>query len=83
MLDDKDIKKLTSILATKSDFNELKSDFQELKSGVEELKSEFKSFRVETRENFDKVNEKIDDLSKVVMGNIDKRIEILEEKILA
>jgi len=51
MLDNEDIKKLSSILATKSNFNELKSD-------IEDLESELKSFRVETRENFDKVNEK-------------------------
>ncbi|MFZ1019920.1 MAG: hypothetical protein WAN61_02945 [Minisyncoccia bacterium] len=66
MLDNEDIKKLTSILATKSDFDA--------------LKSEVKSFRNETRESLAELNEKIDDLTTVVMSNHDKRIEALEEK---
>ena len=67
MLDDQDIKKLSSILATKSD--------------LDALKSEVKSFRTETRDSFFELNEKIDDLTEVVMGNHDKRIEALEEKV--
>ncbi len=69
--------------ATKSDLSSLatKSDFNELKSDIGGLRSEFTSFRVETRENFEKLNEKIDDLTEVVMGNHDKRIEALEAKV--
>ena len=67
MLNDEDIKKLSSILATKSD--------------LDALKSEVKSFRTETRDSFFELNEKIDDLTEVVMGNHDKRIEALEEKV--
>jgi len=75
MLDDKDINKLTLILATKKDFLDLRSD-------VNGLQSELKSFKTETREHLDKIEEKIDDLTKVVMSNHNKRIEVLEEKVL-
>lgn len=68
MLDDQDIQKLSSILATKSDFNE--------------LRSEVKSFKAETRESLTELNQKIDDLTEVMMSNHDKRIEALEGKVL-
>jgi len=75
MLDDKNIQKLSAILATKSDLRDVKDDF-------DVLKSEIKSFKTETRESFTKLNEKIDDLTEVTTGNLDKRIEVLEEKVL-
>lgn len=74
MLDDQDIQKLSSILTTKADFNVLKS-------GLDTLNSEIKSFKTETRDSFSELNEKIDDLTEVVMNNHDKRIEVLEEKV--
>ena len=46
------------------------------------LETDLKSFKNETRENFSELNEKFDDLHDTVM-NDDKRIEILEEKVLA
>jgi polyhydroxyalkanoate synthesis regulator phasin len=76
MLNDQDIQKLSSILATKSDVNMLRSD-------IDALKSEVKSFKLETRESFTELNGKMDDLTEVVMNNHDKRIEILEEKVLS
>lgn len=84
MLNDQDINKLKSVFATKEDFNGLatRKDFLDLKSDVDGLRSEIKSFKVETRESFSELNEKIDNLTDVVMENHDKRIEALEEKAL-
>jgi predicted RNase H-like nuclease (RuvC/YqgF family) len=67
----------------KSDFTGLRSEVGELKSDFDGLRFEIKSFKLETRESFTKLNEKIEDLTEVVMGNIDKRVEVLEEKVLA
>ena len=46
------------------------------------LEASLKFFKTETGENFDKLNEKMDNLTDVVIGNHDKRIEALEEKVL-
>lgn len=68
MLNDEDINKLKSVFGTKEDFNE--------------LRSELKSFKSETRDGFSELNEKIDNLTDVMMENHDKRIEVLEEKVV-
>jgi hypothetical protein len=44
--------------------------------------ADLKSFKTETRESFSELNEKMDNLTEVVMENHDKRIEALEEKAL-
>ncbi|MFZ1019698.1 MAG: hypothetical protein WAN61_01745 [Minisyncoccia bacterium] len=46
------------------------------------IETDLKSFKIETRDNFKELNEKFDDLNDTVM-NHDKRIEVLEEKVLA
>jgi chromosome segregation ATPase len=46
------------------------------------LETDLKSFKSETRERLDSIDEKLDDLSGIVM-NHDKRIEVLEEKVLS
>ncbi|MFA7285770.1 MAG: hypothetical protein WC011_02905 [Candidatus Paceibacterota bacterium] len=46
------------------------------------LETDLKSFKIETRENFKELNEKFDDMSDTV-NNHDRRIEILEEKVLS
>ncbi len=51
------------------------------KVDLEQVKTNLRDFKLETRENFDKTNGKIDDLTQVVMDNHDKRIETLETKV--
>ena len=45
------------------------------------LETDLKSFKSETGENFQELNEKFDDISDTV-NNYDRRVEILEEKVL-
>ncbi len=68
MLNEEDINKLKSVFGTKEEFND--------------FRSELKSFKAETRDGFSELNEKIDNLTDVMMENHDKRIEALEEKVL-
>jgi len=65
-------------LATKKDLASTEFRLQKQISGIE---TDLKSFKQETRENFDQVNEKLDDLHDTAT-NHDKRIEVLEEKVL-
>ena len=57
--------------------------FSSVDKRLNNIESDLKSFKTETRESFSELNEKIDNLTDVVMENHDKRIEVLEEKVLA
>ena len=60
------------------------TDITVLKSDVAEIKSDLSSFKQETRENFDKVNSRLDDLEETVTGIVKDyhpRIIALEEKV--
>lgn len=56
--------------------------FSTVDKRLNNIESDLKSLKTETRDGFYELNEKIDDLSEVVMSNHDKRIEILEDKVL-
>ncbi len=71
--------KILETMATKKDLDAFKL---ETNIHFNNLESDLKSFKDETRENFSELNEKFDDLHDTVM-NHDKRIEVLEEKVLA
>jgi len=65
-------------MATKEDITNL--DLR-LTTEIQDLRMDFKSFKKDTQNNFDEVNEKLDDSSDTAT-NYDKRIEILENKVL-
>jgi hypothetical protein len=65
-------------MATKDDIKELAIKV-ELKSEIHDLRTDLKGFKEETRERFDKIDEKLEDLSDTD-SNFDKRIEKLEVK---
>lgn len=68
----------------KLDVSSLKSDVSGLKSDMAEVKSALSSFRVETRENFEKVNGRLDDLEESVNSIVKEyhpRIIALEEHV--
>ena len=86
MLNDEDINKLTAVLVSKKDLEDLATSMTDGFSSVDKrfnnIESDLKSFKTETRDSFSELNEKIDTLTEVVMNNHDKRIETLEEKVL-
>jgi len=69
--------------ATKDDLKNFatKDDLKNFatKDGLNQIWVDLRDFKQETRENFDELNEKIDDLIDT-SKNFDKRIESLEEK---
>ena len=72
------------VSSLKSDVSGLKSDVSDLKSDMAEVKSALSSFKVETRENFEKVNGRLDDLEESVNGILKEyhpRIIGLEERV--
>lgn len=85
MLDDKDINKLKSILATKENFESLTGSvakgFSSLDKRLNNVEADVKSLKIEMRDGFSGLNEKMDNLTDVVMENHDKRIEALEGKV--
>jgi len=55
------------------------------KEDLEQVRVDLRDFKSETRENFDKVNRKIDDVNDIledVVSNHESCIEVLEEKVL-
>lgn len=73
----KALEALETKMATKEDLNIFKL---ETNIHFNNLESDLKSFKNETRDRFDKLDEKFDDLNDTVM-NHDKRIETLEVKV--
>lgn len=63
-------------------FSSVSKRFDGMDKRFNNLESDLHSFKIETRDNFERMNDKIDDLTEVVMSNHDKRIEALEEKVL-
>ena len=47
------------------------------------LESNLRDFKEETRQNFADMDGRFDDLTEVLMGNHDTRIEALEEKVFS
>ena len=64
---------------TKNDLAKVELNLQTQINGIE---SDLKSFKQETKENFEEVNEKLEDILDT-NTNFDKRIEKLEEKVFA
>jgi archaellum component FlaC len=79
MLNDEDIKKLSSILATKSDldtfksevkleFNGVKKDISDLKSEVKEVKSDLESKFLVLNNNIQEVKKDVEGLREAIQG---------------
>jgi predicted nucleic acid-binding Zn-ribbon protein len=70
-------------VSNKVDTLETKLDTFRLETNLRfnDLESDLRSFKLETRQNFVDLNEKFDDQHDTLM-NHDKRIEVLEEKVL-
>lgn len=83
------IEKLVEVIASSVstlviDMAGVKSDVSGLKSDMAEVKSTLSSFKAETRENFEKVNERLDDLEESVNSIVKEyhpRIIALEEQV--
>jgi hypothetical protein len=59
-----------------------KQDFANLQIDVTAIQADLRSFKEDTEQNFKTVHEDIEGLSETIMF-FDKRIEILEDKVLA
>ena len=65
-------------MATKDDLKNLATKIE-----IEQIRVDLRGFKQETRENFEEVNQKIDDLIETiedVKSNHESRIEVLEGK---
>lgn len=65
-------------MATKDDLKNLATKIE-----IEQIRVDLRGFKQETRENFEEVNQKIDDLIETiedVTSNHESRIEVLEGK---
>lgn len=85
--DNKKLENMIEKLATSvaNGFESAKKDLEFFKldanTHFNNLETDLKSFKNDTRNNFKELNEKFDDLNDTVM-NHDKRIEVLEEKVV-
>jgi septal ring factor EnvC (AmiA/AmiB activator) len=75
---------IRSEMATKEDIRGLatKKDFASLQIQLNNVETDLKSFKNDTKEEFKKVHEKLDDLTDT-HKNFDERIEKLETKVFA
>ena len=75
-------KTTANILQTMATKKEVSEGNLSLQNQINSLSSELKSFKKETRENFEIVNDKLDDITDT-NNSYDKRIEKLENKVFA